>query len=106
MKHHGKIIVWPSNIDSSKSKSEGRRLPKALCIEMPKLAEVEDAARALGLESTLMGDAARPSRPWEKTGYIIVESKGKTRSSVLKSLVQAIHRPRQTKPKAKPDQRH
>ncbi len=78
-------------------------MSKALCIEMPKLAEVEDAARALGLESTSMGDAARPLRPWEKTGYIIVDRKGKTRSSVFKSLVQAIHRSRQTKPKGKPN---
>jgi len=69
---------------------------------MPKLAEIEDAAKMLGLESTTIGDTARPSRPWEKTGYIMVDRKGKTRSFILKSLVQAIHKSRLTKPKAKP----
>jgi len=102
LKQHGKIIIWPANMDSSKSRRAGRKLHRASCIEMPKLAEVEDAARALGLESTSMSDAARPSRPWEKTGYVLVERKGKARSFVLKSLVQAIHKSRQTKPKGKP----
>lgn len=102
MKQHGRMIVWLSNIDSSKSRRQGRRLPKSLCLETPKLAEVEDAATALGLESTSRSDAARPSRPWEKTGYLIVERKGKTRSFVLKSLAQATHRSRQIKPKGKP----
>jgi len=69
---------------------------------MPKLVEVEDAARTLGLESTSRSDAARPSRQWEKTGYITVETKGKARSFILKSLAQAMHRSRQTKPKGKP----
>jgi signal recognition particle subunit SRP19 len=102
LKQHGKMTVWLANIDSSKSRRQGRRLPKSLCLEMPKLAEVEDTARTLGLESTSKSDAARPSRPWEKTGYIIVERKGKTRSFVLKSLAQAMHMSRQTKPKGKP----
>ena len=102
MKLHGRMIVWLANMDSSKSRRQGRRLPRASCLEMPKLAEVEDAARVLGLESTSRSDAARPSRPWEKTGYIMVERKGKTRSFILKSLAQAIHRSRQTKPKGKP----
>jgi len=99
MKQHGRMIIWLANMDASKSRRQGRRLPKSLCLEMPKLAEVEDAARALGLESNSRSDAARPSRPWEKTGCIIVERKGKTRSFVLKSLAQATRRSRQIKPK-------
>jgi len=102
LKQHGRMIVWPANMDSSKSRRQGRRLPRSSCLEMPKLAEVEGAARTLGLESTSTMDAARPSRPWEKTGYIAVERKGKTRSFVLKSLAQAAHRSRQTKLKGKP----
>jgi len=102
LKQRGKMIVWLANMDSSKSRRQGRRLPRSSCLEMPKIAELEDAARALSLESTSRSEAARPSRPWEKTGYIIVERRGKTRSFVLKSLAQAICRSRQTKPKGKP----
>ena len=102
MKQHGKMIVWLANMDSSKSRKQGRRLQRSSCVEMPKLAEVEDAARTLGLESASRSDAARPSRPWEKTGYIMVERKGKTRGFILKSLAQAIHKSKQAKPKGKP----
>jgi len=102
LKQHGRMIVWLASVDSSKSRRQGRRLPRSSCLDMPKLAEVEDAARALSLESTSRSDAARPSRPWEKTGYIIVERRGKTRSFVLKSLAQVIRRSRDSKPKGKP----
>jgi len=101
LKQRGKMIVWLANVDSSKSRREGRKLPRVSCVEMPKLAELEDAARALGLESTSVSNTARPSKPWEKTGYIIVDGKTRTRSFILKSLVETINRSRRTKPKEK-----
>jgi len=102
LKQRGKIIVWLANVDSSKSRREGRKLPRASCIEMPKLAELEDAARALGLESTSAINAARPSKPWERTGFIMMDRKSRTRNFILKSLVETINRSRRTKPKEKP----
>lgn len=97
MKKPGKIVIWPVNLNTTKTRRDGRKLPKALCVDSPRLSELEAAAKTLGLEPEIVQDAARPNRWWEKTGYITVERRGKTKLKVLKELAAELAKFRKPK---------
>ncbi len=86
------MIVWSANIDSTKTRGDGRMIPRSQAVQSPKADELVKAAQRLGLESTPNNTAARPSAWWEKTGYILVSRKGKTRSSILRDIAREVIR--------------
>lgn len=96
MKNPGKIVVWPVNLDSAKSRIEGRKVAKGLAIQAPRLEEINEAAIRLSLEAELVPGKSRPSSWWEKTGYIIVTKKG-AKTGVFRALVGEIRKIRATK---------
>lgn len=105
MKIPGKIIVWPRNLDSSKSRKHGRNIPKGQGIGQPKLAELEAAAHTLGLEAESVPEKSPPSNWWEKTGYLIVARHGKPRGPILRDLAKEVLKARhEEKPTEKPRQ--
>ena len=67
------IVLWPTYFDLRKTRAEGRRVPKKDSIEKPTVEEVFKAARALGLEATMVSDKSHPSNWWEKEGMVRVE---------------------------------
>jgi signal recognition particle subunit SRP19 len=85
LKISGRIIVWPANLDSVKSRTEGRKVAKGLAIPAPRLDEINEAAKRLFLEAELVPGKSRPSFWWEKGGYVILSKKG-PKASVLRSL--------------------
>jgi signal recognition particle subunit SRP19 len=85
----GKIVVWPANLDSTKSRIEGRKVVKGLAIQAPRLEEINEAAKRLSLEAELAPGKSRP-RSWsEKGGYVILARKG-TKTSVFRALAGEI----------------
>jgi signal recognition particle subunit SRP19 len=86
MKQKGKAVIWPANLDSRKTRKEGRKVPKSIALEMPKLHEIEEAARNLNLNPISVKEAAHPSAWWEKTGYVIVDKKGESKISILRKI--------------------
>ena len=96
MKISGKIVVWPANLDSTKSRIEGRKVPKASAIQAPRLEEINEAAKRLSLDVDMTAGKSRPSSSWEKGGYAIINKKG-TKSSVLRALTGEIKKARATK---------
>ncbi len=90
MKLDGRIIVWPKNFDSSRSRHNGRKIPKGQGIGQPKLPEIERAAQALSLKAEAIPGKSPPSAWWEKTGYLIIERHGKRRSMLLKELAKEM----------------
>ena len=86
MKLDGKSIIWPVNVDSKKTRNEGRRVAKGISVGSPKLEEIKKAATSLGYKFEMLDNAARPDSWWEKTGYLIVENGGKPKSSILKEI--------------------
>jgi signal recognition particle subunit SRP19 len=94
VKKPGKIVVWPANIDSKKTRREGRKIPKKLAVESPKLEEIIEAARKLGLNPAAVPHAALPKEWWNKTGYVIVERKGEGKIQVLKNIAIGINNAR------------
>ena len=75
MKKQESTILWPVYFDSSKTRSEGRKLPKNLAMSDPTLAELQAAAARLGLHPEIEADAAHPAIPWRKTGRIRIQKR-------------------------------
>lgn len=91
-----KMVIWLSNVDSSKSRIEGRKIAKGLAIKEPTLKEMKAAAEHLDLEPEVGEDQYPKDQGKEKgtPGRILVKKKHpKTRT--LKLLCDEIRRIRQ-----------
>jgi signal recognition particle subunit SRP19 len=96
LKLDGKILVWPANLDSSKSRLEGRKIPKSQSVQAPRLDELAEAARRLSLGAEVTPQKSRPRNWWEKTGYITVSMRS-SRLELLRSLAGEVRRIRASK---------
>jgi len=98
LKQPGRAVVWPVDIDSTKSMGQGRKIRRDLCINSPKLQEISTAAERLNLRFEVIRGSSRPSSWWDKTGHLIVEKSGTSKRGILLSLVKEIRRARAAKP--------
>jgi signal recognition particle subunit SRP19 len=94
MKRPGQIVVWPSQLDSTLTRSQGRTLPVARAVRQPTLREISQAATMLGYSPQINEKAGLPKASWHKTGYVILKKTGR-RQSVLKNLAGEIVKNRQ-----------
>lgn len=76
------IVLWPEYFDINRTRAEGRRLPKSLCVEKPDLDIIAKGALILDLEYKIFEDAAYPGNATERNGCVRVE-KGKVKKTVL-----------------------
>jgi signal recognition particle subunit SRP19 len=89
MRKQNKIFLWSVYFDASKTRTDGRRVPKKFAVSAPKIEELQRAAKRLGLQPEIVSDAAHPSCPWRRTGLLILpktESKGNTLKKIAKEL--------------------
>ena len=100
MKLNGKTVIWPANLDSTKSRKEGRKLAKGPALQIPRLEELRDAANQLSIEHEIVAGKSRPNAWWEKGGYLIVP-KATPQSKLLRALASEIRKQRTTKEKDK-----
>jgi signal recognition particle subunit SRP19 len=82
MRKQDRVIVWPVYFDATKTKAEGRRVPKNLAVPMPKLMEIKDAAERIGLQHEIVQDVGYPKVPWVKAGRLLVE-KGRSKNETI-----------------------
>ena len=80
------IVLWPEYFDISRSRADGRRLPKSLCVDKPDLDIIAKGAMILDLEYKIIEDVAYPSNSNEKNGCVRVE-KGKMKKTTLLSKI-------------------
>lgn len=98
MKQQGRLVVWPSELDSAKSRREGRKVAKGSAVQAPRLEEMNEAAKRLSLEAELAPGKSRPNAWWEKGGYVILpKNDSGTRTALLRSLASEIRRIRAAK---------
>ena len=98
MRKQDKAIIWPAYFDLTKTRMEGRRVPKSLAVQSPKILEVQEAAQKLGLKFEVVTDKGYPKAPWAKTGMILVEKKGSKEqiiNRIAKQLLKARNAPKQ-----------
>lgn len=94
MKRPGFMIIWPAQIDSSKTRGQGRKLPVSRAVKQPSTKEVWQAAMSLGYSPEITEKTALSKSPWEKTGHVVVKKTGQ-RPTVLKSIAGEIVKNRQ-----------
>jgi len=98
MRKQDKIIIWPAYFDQTKTRKNGRRVPKNLAVQSPKILEIQEAAQKLGLEFEVVADKGYPKTPWAKTGMLLVEKRGSKEqiiSRIAKQLLKARNEPKQ-----------
>ena len=99
MKNPGHVVIWPFDLDSTKTRGQGRKLPIARAIKQPNLREIVQAATALGYAPEPTEKSAIPSLHWEKIGYVTIK-KATTRDVMLKSIAAEIVKIRQKEAQA------
>jgi signal recognition particle subunit SRP19 len=89
MRKQDKMIIWPAYFDSTKTRRDGRRIPKSLAVPSPKILEIKDAVEKLGLEYELVADAGYPKMPWLKTGMLLVK-KNEAKEQIIRKIAKQL----------------
>jgi signal recognition particle subunit SRP19 len=98
MRKQDKAIIWPAYFDSAKTRKEGRRVPKSLAVQSPKIAEIKIAAEKLGLIHEFAPEAGYPKTPWVKTGKIMIEKQG-SKEQVIRKIAKQLLKIRSETPR-------
>lgn len=89
MRKQDRIVIWPAYLDSSRTRSDGRRVPKSLAMPSPRISEMKEAVEKLGLHYEIMMDAGYPKTPWLKTGMLLVKKK-RTKNQTIKKIAEQL----------------
>jgi len=84
MQKKDKIILWPVNFDSAKTRKDGRKIPKTYAIQFPRIEELEKAVQRLGFQYQMVPNAAHSKEPWRKTGLLVVSKEGSKTQTMRK----------------------
>jgi signal recognition particle subunit SRP19 len=90
MKKLDKAIIWPIYFDASKTRKKGRRVPKNLAVQSPKIQELKEAVDKLGLKNEVNLESHFPKTPWAKTGMLLVEKKEAKEKIIQKIAKQLV----------------
>ena len=72
MRDRGWHLIYPAYLDSTRSRSEGRRVARSLAVDRPRAEEILEAVRELGLEARLDEEARYPRSWWMDRGRVLV----------------------------------
>jgi signal recognition particle subunit SRP19 len=89
MRKQDKAIIWPAYFDQTKTRKEGRRVPKNIAVQSPKIEEIQEAARTLGLKPEITAETGYPKTPYHKTGRLMVEKKT-AKEQVIKKIAKQL----------------
>ena len=89
MRKQDKAIIWPTYFDATKTRAEGRRVPKNLAVPSPKILEIKEAVEKLHLQHELAADVGYPGTPWIKTGMILVK-KQEPKEQLIKKIAKQL----------------
>jgi signal recognition particle subunit SRP19 len=88
------IIFWRQYFDAKLTRSEGRRLPKDLAIDKITIEEIAKSANRLGYQVQIEPRLQYPRKWWEDPGRVLINTKGKKKSKVLKEVAKEIKKQR------------
>ena len=89
MRNRDKFLFWTVYFDAAKSRSNGRRIPRSMGVPHPRIQEVAEAAKRLGLKYEVKPEAAHPTSPSEHVGFITTRKEDK-KTAILKSIAREI----------------
>ena len=90
MRKLDKAIIWPVYFDATKTRKKGRRVPKNMAVQLPKIDEIKLAADRLGLKNEVRLETHFPRLHWVKTGMLLVEKKEAKEKIILKIAKQLV----------------
>ncbi|MDH5815881.1 MAG: signal recognition particle subunit SRP19/SEC65 family protein [Candidatus Nezhaarchaeota archaeon] len=88
-------MIYPCYLDSNKSESRGRKIPKRYAVPSPKIEEIFKAAQRLNLDP-IIEEKPHPSWWWEETSRISVK-KVTSKRRILIMIAQKIMEERRVK---------
>ncbi|MEB3756795.1 MAG: signal recognition particle protein Srp19 [Desulfurococcales archaeon] len=87
-----KMVIWPENLDSTRTRRLGRKLSLGDSIKKPSVQEVYEASIELGLNPELV--EARYPRNWiYSRGYVLVDKK-ESKSKLLRMIARKVREKR------------
>lgn len=86
-------VIWPQNLDSAKTRSQGRVISRTDAVENPTLKEIADAARNLDLDAEMQPEKSYPKEWWEESGRVLVTKKW-PKSVTVKRIAKEIKKNR------------
>ncbi|MEM3699382.1 MAG: signal recognition particle subunit SRP19/SEC65 family protein [Candidatus Bathyarchaeia archaeon] len=89
MRKTEKIVIWPAYFDSTKTRNDGRRVPKSLAVPSPKILELKEAVEKIGLEYEIVSDSGYPKTPWQKTGILLIKKK-EAKTRIIKKIAKQL----------------
>ena len=89
MRKLDKAIIWPIYFDCAKTRKDGRRVPKNIAVQSPKIAEIKEAADKIGLQNEVNLEAHFPKMPWAKSGMLLVEKK-EAKEKIIQKLAKQL----------------
>ena len=89
MRKLDKAIIWPVYFDCNKTRKDGRRVPKSIAVQSPKILEIKEAADKLGLQNDVNLEAHFPKAPWAKSGMLLVE-KREAKEKIIQKLAKQL----------------
>ncbi len=81
------VIIWPEYFDSTLPRRLGRRVPLALGVSRPKLRELLEACRNLGMECEEVRGKKYPRTWYQSEGYLLVKSPEESRKTELIKMI-------------------
>jgi len=85
-KRDEKYVVYPVYFES-RAPRPLRRVPRPLSVRGPSADEIARAALALKLAPVLEKGRAHPSRPWERSGRVLIDMRG-DKATLLRQLAE------------------
>jgi signal recognition particle subunit SRP19 len=89
MRKLDKAIIWPVYFDCNKTRKNGRRVPKNIAVQSPKILEIKEAADKMGLQNEINLEAHFPKAPWAKSGMLLVE-KQEAKEKIIQKLAKQL----------------
>ena len=88
------VIVWPAYLDSTLTKSQGRRIPSNLAAPNITIKMLQEAATKASLESELKSDKVYPrNQLGENKGYLIIRNpQHHKKKRILLTLAKGVRR--------------
>ncbi len=84
------ITLWPEYFDVNRTRSEGRRLPKELCVSNPDLDIIAKGVMILDLEYEIREDMSYPKAPRDRHGCVKVEKGVMTKTEMLPKVAEIL----------------
>ena len=84
------IVLWPEYFDIGRTRSEGRRLPKKLCVKSPSLDIIAKGALILDLEYEMFENKAYPANWAARNGCVRVERGKFSKTELLPKIAEIL----------------